>query len=61
MEKLIINDELKNLLPPLSEEEAAGLEASILQYGCLTPLVTLNNILVDGHYRYRIRPENHHG
>ena len=54
MEKLIINNELKNLLPPLSEEEAAELEASILQYGCLTPLVTWNNILVDGYYRYEI-------
>lgn len=54
MTKIIINEELKNLLPPLSDEEYAGLEASILQYGCLTPIVTWNNMIVDGHYRYEI-------
>jgi len=42
------------LLPPLSAEEFAGLEASILKDGCLSPLVIWNNILVDGHHRYEI-------
>jgi len=51
---LIINDELKNLLPPLSVEEVAGLEESLLKDGCLSPLIVWNNILIDGHYRYEI-------
>ncbi len=51
---LIINEELKNLLPPLSAEEFAGLEADILKHGCLSPLIVWNDILVDGHHRYEI-------
>ena len=54
MTELTILDELKNLLPPLSAEECDGLEASLLQEGCLSPLLVWNNILVDGHYRYEI-------
>jgi len=54
MNTLIIDAELKNLLPPLSEEEAAGLEESILKEGCLSPLIVWGNVLVDGHYRYAI-------
>ena len=54
MEKLTINEELKNLLPPLSAEEYAGLEGSILADGCLSPLIVWNGILVDGHKRYEI-------
>ena len=53
-QKHIIHDELKNLLPPLSVKEYAGLEASLLKEGCLSPLVTWNNMIVDGHYRYDI-------
>lgn len=53
-QKLIVNEELKNLLPPLSDEEYAGLEASLLKDGCLSPLITWNNMIVDGHYRYEI-------
>jgi len=51
---LIINEELKTLLPPLSEAEYAGLEADILDRGCLSALVTWGDILVDGHHRYEI-------
>ncbi len=54
MQNLIINEELKNLLPPLSDEEFAGLEADILKHGCLSPLIVWNDILVDGHHRYGI-------
>ncbi|HBT75686.1 MAG TPA: hypothetical protein DEB39_01900 [Planctomycetaceae bacterium] len=54
MKDLVINEELKNLLPPLSAEEFAGLEESILKDGCLSPLVEWNGILVDGHHRYEI-------
>ena len=54
MTELTIIDELKNLLPPLSAEEYAGLEESILKDGCLSPLVVWNDVLVDGHHRYEI-------
>lgn len=54
MKEFKIHDELKNLLPPLSAAEYAGLEESILEYGCLTPLVMWHNVIVDGHYRYEI-------
>ena len=54
MKTLTLNDELKTLLPPLSAEEFAGLEASILKHGCLSPLIIWNDILVDGHHRYEI-------
>jgi len=51
---LVINQELLDLLPPLSSEEFAGLEADILKNGCLSPLVAWNGILIDGHHRYEI-------
>ena len=53
-QNLIINEELKTLLPPLSAEEYAGLEADILEHGCLSPMIAWNDILVDGHHRYEI-------
>jgi len=54
METLLINEELKNLLPPLSAKELAGLEESIMKHGCLSPMIVWNGILVDGHHRYEI-------
>lgn len=54
MKKLIIKEELRNLLPSLSDEEYAALEASILKDGCLVPLIVWNGVLVDGHHRYFI-------
>ena len=54
MTSLVILSELKNLLPPLSEQEYAGLEADILEHGCLSPIVVWNETIVDGHNRYEI-------
>jgi hypothetical protein len=54
MKELTIIDELKNMLPPLTDTEFTGLEESILTDGCLSPLIVWNNILVDGHHRYEI-------
>ena len=51
---LTIHQELQNLLPPLSESEYTGLEADILKNGCLSPLVTWDDQIVDGHHRYAI-------
>ena len=58
MKELTIIDELKNLLPPLTETEFTGLEVSIVKDGCLSPLVVWNNIFVDGHHRYEICCKN---
>ena len=54
MQELVINEELKSISPPLTEEEYAGLEASILRNGCLFSLIVWNDIIIDGHHRYEI-------
>ena len=51
---LKIDPELEKLLPPLTPEEYAGLEADIVKNGCLSPLVAWKEIIVDGHHRHRI-------
>ncbi len=53
-QELVIHEELRTLLPPLSDEEFSGLEADILEHGCLSPVIAWNDILVDGHHRYKI-------
>ena len=54
MKTLKIHSELQTLLPPLTDEECKGLEADIVAHGCLSPLVTWDGIIVDGHNRYEI-------
>lgn len=51
---LTIDPEFKNLIPPLTSEEYAGLEESILAEGCRDSLIAWHGILVDGHNRYEI-------
>lgn len=51
---LSIDAEFKNLIPPLSPEERAGLEASIVAEGCRDAIVTWGGVIVDGHNRYEI-------
>ncbi len=56
--KLIIKEELKQFIPPLTKEEFAQLEDNLLVEGCRDPLVVWKKgeeyILVDGHNRHRI-------
>lgn len=54
MKILTIHSDLQTLLPPLSDAEYKGLEEDILEHGCLSPLVTWNDVIVDGHNRYAI-------
>jgi len=54
MNQIVINTEFKNLIPPLTPEEYAGLEESIKKEGCRDSLVVWNNTLIDGHNRYEI-------
>ncbi|MUG99202.1 hypothetical protein F7734_45695 [Scytonema sp. UIC 10036] len=53
---LKIEPEFKNLIPPLSAEEKAQLEANLKEFGCLDPLIIQKGtgILLDGHNRYEI-------
>lgn len=52
--KLKIDPEFKNLIPPLTAEEYAGLEESILQEGCRDALIVWGDTLIDGHNRFEI-------
>lgn len=51
-----VDREFASLIPPLRDEEAAQLEASLLAEGCRDPLVAWKekDILLDGHNRHRI-------
>ena len=50
----IIDVEFQSLIPPLTQEEYAGLEASILKEGCRDALVLWKETLVDGHNRLAV-------
>lgn len=51
---LKIDDDFKNLLPPLTADEKSGLEKDILAHGVLDPIITWDGFIVDGHNRYDI-------
>jgi N6-adenosine-specific RNA methylase IME4 len=52
--ELKINKDFQDLIPPLSEEEYSGLEASIIEEGCRDAIITWNGTIIDGHNRYKI-------
>lgn len=54
MTELIIDEELKNLIPPLGNEEFNQLRENILRDGIQDPLKVWNGTLIDGHNRYTI-------
>ncbi|MGC7403370.1 hypothetical protein ACPWR0_11290 [Pandoraea pneumonica] len=49
-----INQELKAYIDPLTADEYAALEQSLLAEGCRDALVLWGDVLVDGHNRYEI-------
>jgi len=51
---IIVNEDLKAYIDPLTPEEHAALERSILNEGCRDALVLWGDVLVDGHNRYGI-------
>lgn len=55
-ENIVTDPEFQSLIPPLTEEELAGLKESLLRDGCLDPLIVWGgqNILLDGHNRKEI-------
>lgn len=59
---MYIDPILRDVIPPLSDEERAGLEESILREGCRDALVIATwpggEALADGHHRYAICTEH---
>lgn len=51
---LTIDDEFRRLCPPLSDDEYATLEGSIIEDGCRDAIIAWNGTIVDGHNRYAI-------
>ena len=51
---IVVNEELKAYIDPLTAEEYEALERSILAEGCRDALVLWGDVLVDGHNRYGI-------
>ena len=51
---ITVNEELLAYIDPLTEDENAALERSILAEGCRDALVLWGDVLVDGHNRYAI-------
>ena len=52
---ITIDPRIRDLFPPLTDEEFANLEREILDDGKINePLVTYDGVLLDGHHRYKI-------
>ncbi|MEW5835341.1 MAG: plasmid replication/partition related protein [Pseudomonadota bacterium] len=51
---IVVNEELKAYIEPMTPEEYEALERSLLAEGCRDALVLWGDILVDGHHRYAI-------
>ena len=51
---IVVNEELKAYIEPLTPQELESLERSILAEGCRDALVLWGDVLVDGHNRYGI-------
>ena len=55
MDKLIIDPEFRDKIPPLTEDEFSLLEENILSDGAVfSPIVVWNDVILDGHNRYEI-------
>ena len=55
MDKLIIDPEFRDKIPPLTEDEFALLEENILSDGAVfSPLIVWDGTILDGHNRYEI-------
>ncbi len=51
---IVVNEELKAYIEPLTQDEHDALERSILAEGCRDALVLWGDVLVDGHNRFGI-------
>ncbi|MFG6466257.1 plasmid replication/partition related protein [Roseateles sp. BYS87W] len=51
---IVVNEDLKAYIDPLTPDEEEALERSLLAEGCRDALVLWGNVLVDGHNRHRL-------
>lgn len=59
MEKLIIDPEFRDKIPPLTDDEFKQLRENILEDGeVYEPIITWNNTIIDGYNRWKIICEN---
>ena len=56
--EITIDPEFAALIPPLAPDEFSGLEQSILSEGCRDAITVWDNLIVDGHNRYKICKEH---
>ena len=57
--KPVVLPEMAELLPPLSGEQLAALEADLLKNGCYSPIIVNEDlVIVDGHNRQRLCEEH---
>lgn len=54
---LEIDKEFQNLIPEISKEEFEKLKENIINEGIREPLIIWNNIIIDGHNRFKISKE----
>ncbi|MEY4763623.1 MAG: hypothetical protein RI907_296 [Pseudomonadota bacterium] len=54
VEEIVVSEELKAYIDPLTPDEHEALERSLLAEGCRDALVLWGNLLIDGHNRYGI-------
>ena len=54
---ILIDEQFRTEIDPLTREERAALQSSILEFGCRDALVVWGDTLVDGHNRYEICTE----
>jgi len=52
--ELKIEEKLRDVLIPLTDEKFTALEEDILRNGCIQPIIIWNGTIVDGHNRYAI-------
>ena len=53
-----INNELRDLIPPLTPEEFSNLEKSIKEDGCRDSIILWGDTIIDGHNRFDICSKN---
>ena len=58
IKKLKIDEEFKDLIPPLTTEEFNQLESNIIKEGVRDKIITWRGVIIDGHNRYKICKKN---
>lgn len=59
IQKLLIDNEFRELVRPLLKDEYLTLESNLLADGCRDPITVWNGVIVDGHNRYEICTRHH--